>query len=700
MEFLRVLKAKRISSSSCPLRSLTAAVLDTETTSLDVKKARVVEIGVAALVDGRIDRERTFVTYVNPGEPIPPDAQAIHGITGEMVNDAPDFAAANKSYLDFAGDHLILGYSLGFDLAVLKAEHERASRPWRDPRALDVRELVRVLNPPLADFSLDKIAAWLGVDVEGRHTALGDALVTGEIFLALLPRLREAGIRTLAEAEDACRRKAPPSEAPAAWLELGAAPAAGALARVDSYPYRHRVRDVMATPPRLIAPDARIGEALRALITGKISSLFVAPVEPDGAHGIITERDILRAIAANPGKALAARVATAATFPLTTVNADDFLYSAFGRMRRKRYRHLGVVDQSGALVGALTQRDLLRQRADDAIALTDAMDEAAGVNELAIVWRKLADAARALVAEEVDPRDIAAIISGEVCSLTARAAEIAELELAGEKPKGLSFAVMVLGSGGRGESLLALDQDNAIIYEGDPGTWLEAFATRMNAILDEVGVPFCKGGVMAKNEAWRKPVAEWRKHVAGWLSRSDPADILNADIFFDALPVYGEGGLADDLRRDAIDAASQSVSFLKLMTLNAAAIDAPLGWFGRFRTDEDGRMDLKRGGIMPVFSAARVLALKHGVLERSSAARLEAMRGRDNIPGRQIEQVLEAHEILLGTILNQQLIDIEKGIPPSSRVDPKAMPAAARERLKWALEHVKAVSDLLGDPLG
>lgn len=695
-----MLKAKRISSSSCPLRSLTAAVLDTETTSLDIKKARIVEIGVAALVDGRMDRVTTFATYVNPGERIPADSQSIHGITDTMVKDAPSFGAAHKSYRDFAGDHLILGYSLGFDLAVLKTEHERAGRPWKAPRALDVRELVRVLNPPLPDFSLDKIAAWLGVDVEGRHTALGDAFVTGEILLALLPRLREAGIRTLAEAEDACRRRASPSEAPATWLELGTAPAAGALARVDSYPYRHRVRDVMATPPRMIAAGARIGEALQTLIAGKISSLFVSPFEPDGAHGIITERDILRAIAANADAALAAKVSTAATFPLTTVNADDFLYSAFGRMRRKRYRHLGVVDHAGALVGALTQRDLLRQRADDAIALTDAMDEAAGVNELAIVWRKLADAARALVAEEVDPRDIAAIISGEVCSLTARAAEIAEQELATAKPEGLSFAVMVLGSGGRGESLLALDQDNAIIYEGEPGTWLQTFATRMNAILDEVGVPFCKGGVMAKNEAWRKSSDEWRKHVSGWLSRSDPADILNADIFFDALPVYGDPHLAGALRRDSFAAAGQSALFLKLMTLNAAAVAPPLGWFGRFKTEEDGRMDLKRGGIMPVFSAARVLALRHGILERSSAARLEAMRGREGVPQRQIEQVLEAHKIMLGTILNQQLVDIEKGKPPSSRVDPKMLSGGDKERLAWALEHVSAVKDLLGDPVG
>ncbi len=698
-----MLRNKRVSMASCPLRSLTAAVMDTETTSLDVKVARVVEIGAAPMVDGRMDLANVFGTHVDPGEPIPDSSSAIHGISDQTVKGAPGFDQAYRSYLDYAGDHLVLGYSLGFDLAVLKAECQRSGLPWKAPRSLDVRDLVRIINPPLPDFSLDKVAAWLGVEVRDRHTARGDAAVTGEILLALLPRLRDRGIRTLAEAEAACRsqHRAPSEELTVSWQDImSERPAMTALARVDSYPYRHRVRDVMAVPPRSIEGHASLHRALDTIVAQRISSLFVEPARPDAPFGIITERDILRAISTDPRMALQQTVQSVATFPLATVSDDDFLYSAFGRMRRRRYRHLGVVDARGRLVGALTQRDLLRQRADDAIALTDAMDEAADVNELAIVWRKLADAARALVDEDVDPRDIAGIISGEVCSLTARAAAIAEREMAEPRPTKLRYAVMVLGSAGRGESLLAMDQDNAIIYDGEGDAWLAAMANRMNAVLDEIGVPLCKGGVMAKSENWRRSGEAWRRHVSGWLSRSDPKDILNADIFFDALPVHGDAQMAEDLRRDAIAAAMQSPGFLKLMTMNAAAIEPSIGWFGRFKLDEDGRMDLKRGGILPIFSCARVLALRHGLPVRSTAARLEALRGRDDIPQRQLEQILEAHRILLGVILNQQLLDIQRGTPPSSRVDPKDVLPSEKDRLKWALDHVKAVIDLLGDPIG
>jgi DNA polymerase-3 subunit epsilon/CBS domain-containing protein len=531
-------------------------------------------------------------------------------------------------------------------------------------------------------------------------------MLTVEVFLALLPRLRDRSIRTVAEAIGACRKLAAsrPKSGAAEWHD--AAPPAAAPARSDSYPYRHRAKDVMSAPPRFAAPSMRIREALASLVAGEVSSLFVARDHPGAPHGIVTERDILRAIDQDGAAAFEKPVRSIATFPLESVSETDFLYVAFGRMRRKRYRHMGVVGADGELVGAITQRDLLRLQADEALAFADALGHAASIEELALVWRKLAGAVRTLVHEEVDARDIAGILSGEVRSLTARAAAIAEQEVsaASPRPPALHFAVIVLGSGGRGESLLALDQDNAIVFEAadQPAAeaWLLKVGQRMNAVLDEIGVHFCKGGVMAGNAAWCKSADQWRQQVSHWLTRSGPQDILNADIFFDAMPVYGEQRLAVDLRTDAIEAASGSTAFLQLMSLNAAQTQTPISWFGRFKVDNDGRIDLKRHGIMPIFSAARVLALRHGLPDRATASRLEALRGRPDIPQDCVDGVLEAHQILLRQILLQQLADIERGIPLSNRVDPRKLSYSERVRLKWALEQVPLVNNLLGDPVG
>lgn len=695
-----------VATAGTPLRCITAVAFDTETSSLDVRSGRILEIGAIGIANGKLAPDLQFSSLVNPHEAIPPESTAIHGITDEDVKRADGFVEVHKRYRDFAGAHVILGYALSFDFAMLLREHERAGLTWSPPQFIDMRDLVRWLQPDLPNDSLETVASWLGIAVIDRHRALPDARLTAEVFLALLPRLRDRSVRTMAEAAGACRKLAAlrPESGAAEWHD--AAPSAAAPVRSDSYPYRHRAKDVMSAPPQFAAPSMSIRDALALLVASKVSSLFIARDHPGEPHGIVTERDILRAIDRDGVAAFDKPVRSIATFPLDSVSETDFLYVAFGRMRRKKFRHMGVVRPDGELVGALTQRDLLRLQADEALAFADALGEAASIEQLALVWRKLASAVRTLVEEEVDARDIAGIISGEVRSLTARAAAIAEQEVSVASPRlpALRFAVVVLGSGGRGESLLALDQDNAIVFEAadQPAAeaWLLAVGQRMNAVLDEIGVPFCKGGVMAGNAAWCKSADQWRQQVSHWLSRSGPQDILNADIFFDAMPVYGEQDLAADLRADAIEAASGSIGFLKLMSLNATQTQVPISWLGRFKVDDDGRMDLKRHGIMPIFSAARVLALRHGLPHRATAGRLEALRGRPDVPDDCVDGLLEAHQILLRQILLQQLVDIERGVPLSNRVDPRALSYSERVRLKWALEQVPLVNNLLGDPVG
>lgn len=694
-----------VASAGTPLRTLTAVALDTETTSLDVRRGRILEIGAVGMANGRLVPDLQFSSLVNPREPIPAESTAIHGITDEDVKSAEGFAAVYKRYRDFAGAHVVLGYGLSFDFAMLQREHERAGLTWSPPQFLDVRDLVRWVQPNLPNDSLETVANWLGIEPVDRHRALPDALLTANAFLALLPHLRDRSIRTMAEAAGVCRKLAAsrPESGAGEWHD--AAPAAAPV-RADSYPHRHRAKDVMSAPAMFAAPATSVREALALLVTNKVSSLFIARDHPGAPHGIVTERDILRAIDQDGVAALEKPVRSIATFPLESVSESDFLYVAFGRMRRKRYRHMGVVGPDGDLVGAITQRDLVRLQADEALAFADALEDAASVEELALVWRKLAQAVRALVQEEVDARDIAGIISGEVRSLTARAAAIAEREVssASPRPPALRFAVMVLGSGGRGESLLALDQDNAIVFAADDRAgaeaWLLKVGQRMNAVLDEIGVPYCKGGVMAGNAAWCKSTRQWRDQVSHWLGRSGPQDILNADIFFDAMPVYGEQDLAVDLRADAIEAASGSTVFLQLMSLNAAKVQPPINWLGRFKLAHDGRMDLKMHGIMPIFSAARVLALHHRLPHHATASRLDALRGRPDVPEDCVDGLLEAHQILLRQILLQQLADIEKGVPLSNRVDPRALRYSERVHLKWALEQVPLVNNLLGDPVG
>ena len=117
----------------------------------------------------------------------------------------------------------------------------------------------------------------------------------------------------------------------------------------------------------------------------------------------------------------------------------------------------------------------------------------------------------------------------------------------------MPWCVLVLGSGGRGESLLSADQDNALVHAGSEAddAWFAALGFHMADLLDEAGVRRCQGGIMASNREWRCSTTVWRDRVARWLRRSSPEDLLHVDVFYDLMPVAGTLELARELHAAA-----------------------------------------------------------------------------------------------------------------------------------------------------
>ena len=311
-----------------------------------------------------------------------------------MRRGSPRCGRSLSGYFD---NTVLIGHSIGFDLAVLERECTRAKIPWQSRPSLCTRVLSQIVNPTLADFSLDHVAGWLGVEVVGRHSALGDATTAAKVFQKLVPLLRNRGIRTLGEAirATASLRQLIDEQLRAGWTDVSGVPAdplADLGPRIDTYPYRHRVREIMSSPPRFVSPQATLATVIGQLTAEKISSVYVhagdgAPRPAD--TGIVTERDILRVLAERGTDALAQPADRAMTRPLAVVDASAFAYVAIGRMNRLGIRHLGVVDDAGTVVGALSARDLLRLRAQGALLLGDDIGHAETSAELARAGRGL-----------------------------------------------------------------------------------------------------------------------------------------------------------------------------------------------------------------------------------------------------------------------------------------------------------------------
>ena len=677
-----------------PLASLDFVSLDIETTGLDPKSARVVEIAATRVRAGRIEKAEQFSALVNPKMPIPKSSTAIHGITDNDVADAASFRQVAVDFAEWAGSCLFIGYGSDFDSAILKMEHARCNMFWSAPRILDVFRLVPLTSIRVENYGLETVARKLGKSTRDRHRALSDAVMTAEVFLTLIPLLREVSISTYAEAERAASRR---RQVPTV-LRVDAPPKSAELSIMDSFPFRRRVREVMSAPPATINCRALLSAAVAIMVERGITSLFVE-IAGEFEYGILTESDVLRAINKNGADALSESVLTYCTKSLISVSDREFVYRAIVEMSVHGICHLGVRSDQGKLVGSATTRDLVSRKTLGAVTLGKGVKTAKSSAELGRIWSELSVVVHSLSRESVDARNICAIISRELRALTQRACELAELEIG---PSPVPYAVLVLGSAGRGESLLAMDQDNAIVYADGSGEnadhWFAELGRIASDLLDEAGVRYCKGGVMGANASWRMDVTRWQATIEQWLSRTDPSDILNADIFFDAVCVHGDPRIARQLKSDALNSAMNSKPFLNLLAKRAVQFDSPTGLFGRWRLDDNGRVDLKKCGIMPIFSAARTVALRHGIEPNSTLHRLRAAKAIQPEHAETCDDLIAAQGILLSAILNQQIRDLDSGVSLSNRVKPSELDAMETNQLKWALGRVYEIATILGVP--
>lgn len=181
------------------LDELPTLIMDTETTGLDARQDRVVSLGAVTAHGTRMYLSRMLDDLVDPGVPIPPSSTAVHGITDEMVSGARAFPEVYADFQRLATNRVIVGHGVPFDLTVLRAECWRSGRPWEDLVFIDTLRLASLLNPSLRQYDLETLCGLYQIDMHGRHTALGDAMVTAELFFRMIPRLQQQGFGTLRE---------------------------------------------------------------------------------------------------------------------------------------------------------------------------------------------------------------------------------------------------------------------------------------------------------------------------------------------------------------------------------------------------------------------------------------------------------------------------------------------------------------------
>lgn len=189
-----------------PLRSLRFTVFDTETTGLNPSEGdQILQIGAVRIVNGRLLAHECYEQLVHPGRDIPEAGIPIHGITPEMVADQPRIEAVLPVFHRFAADSVLVAHNAAFDMKFLQLLEPRTGVVFDQP-VLDTLLLSVVAHPHQTSHRLEALAERFGLNIMGRHTALGDAMVTAEVWLCLLEQLEKMGIHTLGQARAAAQQ--------------------------------------------------------------------------------------------------------------------------------------------------------------------------------------------------------------------------------------------------------------------------------------------------------------------------------------------------------------------------------------------------------------------------------------------------------------------------------------------------------------
>ncbi|CUJ92640.1 DNA polymerase III PolC-type [Ruegeria denitrificans] len=192
---------------SLALRDLCFVVFDTETTGLLPHKDEIVQIGAVRVVNGRIIQGERLDILVDPGIPIPSASTKVHKISDHMVQGAPDIASAGRTLHQFARDAVIVAHNAPFDMAFLRRHAKRMAVDWDHP-ILDTVLLSAVLFGASDKHTLDALCDRLEITIpqDLRHTALGDAVVTAQALVKMLPMLHARGMTTFGAVIEATRQ--------------------------------------------------------------------------------------------------------------------------------------------------------------------------------------------------------------------------------------------------------------------------------------------------------------------------------------------------------------------------------------------------------------------------------------------------------------------------------------------------------------
>jgi len=351
-----------------------------------------------------------------------------------------------------------------------------------------------------------------------------------------------------------------------------------------------------------------------------------------------------------------------------------------------------VVVDGDEVRGVLSAADLLALEASSPIGLRHSMLAATDLGALERATSRLPSLFSALARAGVPSRDLGRVLTLAHDTVVTR---LAELSIAEHGPAPAPWAWLDLGSTARREFTLASDQDNALAYSPPPDAdsavtdaWFERLGTDVNSGLERAGIGLDNNGVLARDRRWRMTKSDWIRTFDDCLTAPDESRLIRATVAFDFRAVAGGLSVTPELTA-RIRSAREHPQLMRLIARGAAGFTVALNFRGQLQTDGEGRLDVKRGAILPLVNVARWHALCAGVTISSTVDRLEAVASVGELDRDEADALIEAFEVIAGLRFEHHARLIAEGRPADNLIDPGELPPIARNDLREALHAVR-----------
>jgi CBS domain-containing protein len=446
--------------------------------------------------------------------------------------------------------------------------------------------------------------------------------------------------------------------------------------------------------PITATPETSLREAVQMMSEFRVGSIIVVEPESGRPIGIFTLRDLLHKVAAKSCDLDQMVMSVMSDTGLQMLNWRSTVYQAALVMARPGIHHVIVVDAAGKLKGIVSQEDIYELQSGGGKAISGAIRSARDLDALTSAATDIRKLALSTLAEGGAAEALTQLISSLNDHLTVRLIEITKLDF--QLPK-VPWAWIAFGSEGRYEQTLSTDQDNGIVFAAPPEQ-AEAtrqaflpFALEVNKRLDTLGFPLCKGNVMASNPQLCLSLEEWHQRYNGWLRSNSPQALLDATIYFDFRPLYGDESLTDELAAWLKKNVPAATLFLRFMAETAVTVKPPLGLIRDFSFDDNKdfphTIDLKTYGTRLFVDAARILALANGIDETGTPERLRAVAAKGKLGGEDIGAIIDGFQFLQRLRLRAQQEGTPMGL--GNRADPDKLNELDRLVLKESFKQAK-----------